>query len=85
MLKLKQRKNIFDVIANSNSKVQHVIQVKNGITKHVNVSVKIYCKCKKDYSWNPSTCICEKSKYLKSITDTSVIECDEIIFVMSNK
>ena len=24
-----------------------------------------YCKCKKDYSWNPSTCICQNSKYLK--------------------
>ena len=30
---------------------------------------KNYCKCIKDYSWNPSTCICENSKYLK-IADT---------------
>ena len=43
---------------------------------------KIYHKCKKNYSWNPSTCICENSKYLKSIADTSVIKCDEIITVM---
>ena len=43
---------------------------------------KNYNKCKKDYSWNPSTCICENSKYLKSIADTPVIECDEIITVM---
>ena len=42
---------------------------------------KNYNKCKKDYSWNPSTCICENSKYLKIIADTSVIECDEIISV----
>ena len=28
---------------------------------------KNYHKCKKDYSWNPSTCICDNSKYLKSI------------------
>ena len=35
--------------------------------------------CKKDYSWNASTCVCENSKYLKS---SSVIECDEIITVM---
>ena len=42
---------------------------------------KNYRTCKKDYSWNPSTCICENSKYLKSIADTSVIECDEIITV----
>ena len=43
---------------------------------------KNYRKCKKDYSWNSSTCICENSKYLKSIAETSVTECDEIIFVM---
>ena len=43
---------------------------------------KTYHKCKKDYSWNPSTCIWKKSKYLKSIADTSVTECDEIIMVI---
>ena len=43
---------------------------------------KNYRTCKKDYSCNPSTCICENSKYLKSIADTSVTECDEIISVM---
>ena len=43
---------------------------------------KNYRKCKRDYSWNPSTCIFENSKYLKSIADTSVTECDEIIIVM---
>ena len=32
-----------------------------------------YHKCKKDYSWNCSICICENNKYLKSIADTSVI------------
>ena len=42
---------------------------------------KNYHKCKKDYSWNPSTCICENIKHLKSIADTSVIQCDEIITV----
>ena len=36
----------------------------------------------KDYSWNSSTCICENSKHLKCIADTSVIECDEIITVL---
>ena len=41
-----------------------------------------YHKCKIDYSWNPSTCICKNSKYLKGITDTSVIMYDEVIFVM---
>ena len=43
---------------------------------------KNYLKCKKDYSWNPSTCICENSKYLKSIADASVIKCDKIVIVM---
>ena len=42
---------------------------------------KNYRICKKDYSWNPSTCICQNSKFLKSIADTSVITCDEIITV----
>ena len=37
---------------------------------------------KKDYSWNSSPCICENSKNLKSVTDTSVTEFDEIVIVM---
>ena len=40
---------------------------------------KKYQTCKKDSNWNPSTCISENSKFLKSIGDTSVIVCDEII------
>ena len=43
---------------------------------------KNYHKFKKDYISNPSTCFCENSKYLKSIADTSVTECDEIVIVM---
>ena len=43
-----------------------------------------YCQCNKDCNWNPSTCICEKSKHLKSIADTLVNECDEIIIVINN-
>ena len=41
-----------------------------------------YHKSKKDYSWNPSTRICENSKYLKRTADTLVTEYDEIIFVV---
>ena len=33
---------------------------------------------------NPSTCVCENSKYLKSIVDTSVTKCDEIIIAIDN-
>ena len=43
---------------------------------------KNYCKCKKDYSWNLSTCICENSKYLKGVTVTPVTECVEVIIVI---
>ena len=43
---------------------------------------KKYHKCKKDYSWNLSTC--KNSRYLKSLTDTSVTECDEIVIVIDN-
>ena len=40
-----------------------------------------YCKCKKD-NWNPSTCIYESNKYLKSVGNTSLTEYDEIVIVM---
>ena len=38
---------MFHVIANANSIVQHVIQDKNGLIKHVNVNVKIIVSAKK--------------------------------------
>ena len=41
---------------------------------------KKYCTCKNYYS----TCICENSRYLKSIDDDSVIVCDEVINVRDN-
>ena len=40
-MKLEQHKNIFHVVVNASSVVQHVIQIKNGIIKQVNVNVKI--------------------------------------------
>ena len=40
------------------------------------------CECKNYNNWNPRISICEKRKYLKSIADTSVITCDEIISAM---
>ena len=45
---------------------------------------KKYQKCKETYSSNSSTCIWEKSKYLKSVADDSKIVCDEIINVADN-
>ena len=33
----------------------------------------------KDYLWNPATCSCKNGKYVRGVTDNSVITCDEII------
>ena len=57
----------------------------NLIVKYINhIANEIMCKkcrtCKNDYS----TCICESSRYLKSIDDDSVIVCDEVINVRDN-
>ena len=43
-----------------------------------------YISYKKDYNWNRSTCIGENNKYLKSIADSAVTECNEIIIFMDN-
>ena len=56
-----------------------------GNNKTCQRECKNYRKCKKDYSLNPSKRICESSKYLKSITDTSVTKCDQIIIVMDTR
>ena len=45
---------------------------------------KNYHMCEKDYSLNRMTCICESSKYLKSVADTPVTACDEIVIVTNN-
>ena len=40
---------------------------------------KNYHLCQKDFTWNPVICSYKNGKYLPSITDNSVIMCDEII------
>ena len=35
--------------------------------------------CQKNYIWNPAICSCKNGKYLASISDDSVIMCDEIV------
>ena len=40
-MKLNPWQNIFRVIVNANAIVEHAIEIKNEITKHVNVNVKI--------------------------------------------
>ena len=46
-MKVKELQNIFHVILNANSIAQYVIQIKNGIIKHINVNVKIIVVAKK--------------------------------------
>ena len=46
-MKLKQWQSIFNAIVNGNSIVQHVVQIKNGIIKHVNVNVKANIRAEK--------------------------------------
>ena len=55
--------------------MQHVIQIKDGIIKHVSVNVNFIFGI-------PAHVFVKKASILKSIADTSVIECDEITTVM---
>ena len=57
---ISQWQNILHVILNANSRVQDVIQIKNGIIKHVNVNVKIIVYAY--FNWNRSKCIYGNSK-----------------------
>ena len=45
---------------------------------------KHYQKCEKDYSLNPSICMCENNKYFKSVANTSVTKSDKIVIFMNN-
>ena len=73
-MKLKKWQNFFHVIVNTSSIVQHVIQIKNGIMKHDNVSVKIIAHAKKIIVWFVAHVFARMMniKYLVN-TDTSVI------------
>ena len=48
----KQWQNIFNVIANANSIVQHIIQITNGIMKHANASIKLIASAKSSESYH---------------------------------
>ena len=57
-----------------------VIQIKSG--KRINVDERAKKQenvCKRDYIWNPSTCICDNGKYLNCIVGDSVNTCDEFL------
>ena len=78
-MKLKHCQNIFHVIGNASSVVQHVVKIKNRIIKHVNMNVKIIKRATMIMSGILAQ---ENSNYLKSIVDTSVIAYDQIISVL---
>ena len=40
---------------------------------------------KKDYIWNPGTCIFETSRYFRTIADDSKTVCDESISVKNSR
>ena len=81
-LKLKQWQNIFrDCKCKLNSTTCNSKQ--QWSNKTCQYEYKNYCKCKENYSGNPSIRICENSKYLKSVSDTSVTKCDEIVIPMN--
>ena len=71
------------MIANANSIVQHVFQIEKWNKKTCQCQGKNYRTGKKDYSCNPTTCICENDKYLKSFASTSEITCYAIMSVMN--
>ena len=75
-MKLKQWQNIFSVTVYANSLVQHVIQITNGIMKHINLSVKVIV------SENEIIVGILAHVFVKIITDISVIDWDEILFVV---
>ena len=62
--------------------MQYTILIKNENNDKCQHECKKYCK--RDYSWNPSICICENGKYLKGISDTSVTVRGEIINATGN-
>ena len=71
------------MIVNANSIVQYIIQIKSGIIKNVNVNVKAIASIKKVIvGILPHVFV--RTKYLKSIPNTSVTERVEIIIVMDN-
>ena len=75
------------MILNSNSIVQNVVQLKNGIKTYINVDVKINVSSKKiivGILAHVFVRISVKSKYLKIIADTIVTQCDEIIIFMDS-
>ena len=76
------RKKI-NLSVNANSIAQHVIQIQNGIIKHVNVNVKIIVSAKKIVVGILAHIFVRIVSILNNITDNSEIEYDDIMSVMN--
>ena len=72
-MKLKKWQNISHVTVNANAIVQHVIQIKNGVIKHVHVKVKIIINAEEIIV----------GFLAQSIGDSTVVAWDGIISVMN--
>ena len=59
-----------------------MIQIKNEMTKHFNVNIKLIVHAKKIIFGILAHVLVRIASIWKSVTDTSVILCDEIISVM---
>ena len=71
-MKLKQWQNIFRVVVNPNSIVQHATQTKNGIIQHLNVNIKMIVSSKKIIVWilaHVFTRIASIKKYWRYFSD----------------
>ena len=60
-----------------------LINMNSGELKYYPFMIRLN-KCAGNYSWNSSTCMCENSKHLKIIADTSVTKFDESVIVIDN-
>ena len=70
------------MVVNANSIVHHVIQIKNGIIKHVNVNIKIIASAKKIIVGILAHVLVTTVSIKKAVSNSSVIACDEVISVM---
>ena len=71
---------MINAIVNTNSIVQHVTQIKNGIMKDANMSVKTVIITEKIKVWT----LADLFMKLASIVDESVIMCNEVLNITSN-
>ena len=83
----KHQQNINHVNENVNLMVANVTQIKTEtmINAHASERTKKKNVCEKGYIQYPATCSCQNGRYRKSVTDDSLIGCDEIMEMRKSK